>query len=99
MRMIYALEYLPHEVGLDYRSDVYKFRCTPAAFVPPISLVPVHRSTFLQARYTQPEVFESLGFTTLTEPCLVYDFAVDTTAEIMGTRASNIDDASSCMRG
>lgn len=53
-----------------------------------------------QALFTQPEVFESLGFTTLTEPCLVNDFFVDSTAEIMGTQVSNnYIFLSSCMRG
>lgn len=39
------------------------------------------------ALFTQPEIFQSLGFTTLTVPCLTFEFAIDSTAEIMGTQA------------
>lgn len=53
---------------------------------PPSSIVSARRSAEFQALFTQPEIFQSLGFTTLTVPCLTFDFAIDSTAEIMGTQ-------------
>ena len=45
-----------------------------------------------KAVVTQPEIFTSLGFTgsesSLTDPCLTYNFAVDSQAEIMGTQVN-----------
>lgn len=45
----------------------------------------------LQALVDDPGVFEDLGFTadsgsSLNDPCLTFDFVVDSTAEIMGTQ-------------
>ncbi|CAM9196585.1 unnamed protein product [Laminaria digitata] len=57
---------------------------------PQVRILSFHDLTL--AILTQPEVFESLGFTTLTEPCLVLDFVIDDTAEIMGTQVNNMAD-------
>lgn len=66
---------------------------TPGAQSRPFPFSP-RLGRVLQAIVDNPELFTSLGFTggpgsSLTDPCLVLDFVVDSQAEIMGTQVSS----------
>lgn len=62
------------------------YRRQPTRLLPPL--------VCCQAIVDDPDVFESQGFTggpgsSLADPCLVFDFVVDSQAEIMGTQVSS----------
>lgn len=71
-----------------------------------ILLIPVPPSPLFvlysyQAIVDNPELFESVGITggsgsSLSDPCLIYDFNIDLTAEVMGTQVSRVGRTVGC---
>ena len=54
-----------------------------------------------QANVDNPELFEGVGITggsgsSLSDPCLLFNFSLDVTAEVMGTQVSREQHSSLC---